>query len=515
MKAIHRGSGATSTERYLARLADRTFLDLWSYPNTYNDNRGHGTGDGKELCDLLVVFGDDVLIFSDKMIEWRENADTAVSWKRWYRRAVEKSVQQIRGAERWLREHPGRVFTDKACLMPLPIDLPSDKRRKYHGIAVALGAEEAGSRFFGARDGSFIIAPAVRGEEHAPRGCGSCQPFYIGDVAPDGSFVHVFDRTGLDLVMSELDTVNDFVRYLGHRAEAIRSEKVIFSATESDLLAFYLQNEDEMGQHSFNVLGAKPSTQYILEGDMYANLQARPEYMARQEANAQYRAWDRLIGQFTRTVLDGTAIPGAPESSSARAIEPALRIMAAEDRNRRRLLSQTLVDALNAAQAKRHARFSRVIIPSSDAPDPQCAYVVVFQPFPADIELEGGYEQYRKVRINILSTYAYAILRRNRNLKRAIGIAMEGPHGATHPSGGSEDLIMLEVDEWTDDLISEVKEAELLYGVMDESRVNRSNVSAQEYPHCSGDIGNVPTRVTRQQRRAAKRRADKARRKKL
>jgi hypothetical protein len=66
--AIIRSQGATPSERYLAKIADRSFLNLWSYPNTFIDKRSGGKGDGKELCDLLVVSGDHVLIFSDKTV---------------------------------------------------------------------------------------------------------------------------------------------------------------------------------------------------------------------------------------------------------------------------------------------------------------------------------------------------------------------------------------------------------------------------------------------------------------
>jgi hypothetical protein len=62
MKAIKRGLGTTPSEKYLAAIADKTFLNLWSYPNLYADRKQGGKGDGKELCDLLVVCGDDVLI---------------------------------------------------------------------------------------------------------------------------------------------------------------------------------------------------------------------------------------------------------------------------------------------------------------------------------------------------------------------------------------------------------------------------------------------------------------------
>ncbi len=285
LKPIHRGTGATDSERYLAELADKTFLDLWSYPNTFNDKRGHEAGDGKEICDLLVVFGNDVLVFSDKSIKWKDGPDAAVSWKRWYKRAIAKSVQQIRGAERWLREHPNRVFIDKACLHPLPLDLPVPERRRFHGIAVALGAEEAGRKYYGGHDGSFIIAPAIKGEAHAPKDSTPCRPFHIGDVDPDGPFVHVFDQSGLDLIMAELDTVSDFVRYLIHRADAIRSETIIAAENEADLLAFYLLNEDQQGRYVSSAKDAVSGTACVIEGGLYNDLQSRPEYQAKMRAN--------------------------------------------------------------------------------------------------------------------------------------------------------------------------------------------------------------------------------------
>ena len=54
-------AGMTDAERYLTQLACKAFLSLWSYPNLFTDEgRSKGKGDGKELCDLLVVFGNSV-----------------------------------------------------------------------------------------------------------------------------------------------------------------------------------------------------------------------------------------------------------------------------------------------------------------------------------------------------------------------------------------------------------------------------------------------------------------------
>jgi hypothetical protein len=74
-EAIHRSRGSTASERLLADLGEQAFLDLWSYPNLFYEKKQGGVGDGKELCDMLVVCGDDVIILSDKHIKYQEDKD--------------------------------------------------------------------------------------------------------------------------------------------------------------------------------------------------------------------------------------------------------------------------------------------------------------------------------------------------------------------------------------------------------------------------------------------------------
>jgi hypothetical protein len=260
---IVRARGLTSSERYLSALADATFLDLWSYPNTFIDKRSGVAGTGKELCDLLVVCGNDVIIFSDKSICWPKSDDVRTSWARWYRRAVAKSVNQIRGAERWLRKFPDRIFLDPACTQKLPIALPEVRRCRVHGIAVALGAQEACSTHFDGDDGSLVLLPSVKGDAHLT----GETPFAIGDVDPDGPFVHVFDETALDLIMREMDTVSDFVRYLNEREQLIRQERLAFAPSEAELIATFMQSFDAKFQHEFpraETLGGPPDAQLLL-----------------------------------------------------------------------------------------------------------------------------------------------------------------------------------------------------------------------------------------------------------
>src|SRR5687767_2959394 len=97
---IVRARGTTTTERYLRQLCDRSFLSLWSYANLYREQGQKGTQrEGKELCDLLVVFDNDIIIFSDKACEFPNTGNIEVNWHRWFRRAVLQGADQIWGAE--------------------------------------------------------------------------------------------------------------------------------------------------------------------------------------------------------------------------------------------------------------------------------------------------------------------------------------------------------------------------------------------------------------------------------
>jgi len=121
--------GFTRTERFLARLARSSFLSLWSYPNPYRDQgRFKGRGHGKELCDLLVVCGDDVVIFSDKECAFPETGRLHLDWTRWYRAAIHNSARQIYGAENKIRAMPERIFLDPHCTIPVSARLPREPR---------------------------------------------------------------------------------------------------------------------------------------------------------------------------------------------------------------------------------------------------------------------------------------------------------------------------------------------------------------------------------------------------
>ncbi|PTX74181.1 hypothetical protein [Sulfitobacter mediterraneus] len=246
--------GVTESERYLAILAEKSFLNLWSYPSPYRDQKtgGKGRGDGKELCDLLVVCGDHIIVFSEKSIEW-PTGEIPIAWARWVKRAVLAAAKQAKGAERWIEEHPNRIFLDRDCKNPFPINLPPQEKRKFHHVIVARGASVQCKKHFAGHSGSLNIQPTLKGNMHCPRDPGEATPFAIGDVNPDGSFVHVLDDVSLDIVMNELDTVRDFTDYLGKKEEFVRSGQLLSAQGEENLLAYYAIRINEDGDHDFVV----------------------------------------------------------------------------------------------------------------------------------------------------------------------------------------------------------------------------------------------------------------------
>lgn len=498
--AVVRNAGTTESEKYLAQLGEKSFLNLWSYPSPFIDKKAGGKGDGKELCDLLVVCGDHVLIFSDKTIAWPPSDDDQLSWKRWYKRAIAKSAEQIRGAERWINTYPDRIFLDRLCTQPLPIRMPPPERRKVHGIVVALGAGNACKDFFGEGIGSLMITPSIQGDAHW--NADLVAPFAIGDVDPSGSFIHVLDDASLDIALRELDTITDFTSYLTKKEAIIRSQKLLVAGGEEDLVAYYMTHMNAQGEHDFtkpdgSSLG--PDDKIGLQTDFYAELTQNPQYVAKKKADRNSYVWDRLIEAFTTHMLAGTTIVPDGHTFDLAEHEQGVRHMALVPRHMRRLLGDAILEALEKGATA--DRFTRAFLPGPTEADQGTGYFFMTLS-PPKFELDGGYEQYRSVRRNMLEAYALAFLRRYPQLERIVGVATEPPSG-DRKMGSSEDLIVVEVPEWTAELLADLEERTNVFSIAQPGNYTEYAVQGNEFP-------DVPRKqeqrrfvgLNRQQRRA-------------
>ncbi len=415
-----KSEGLTTSERYLAQLCGRSFLSLWSYPNIFRQP-------GKELCDHLVVFREHVIIFSDKSCQFPDSGDLIRDWGRWFKRAVQHSAEQVYGAERWLRNHPDRLFMDARCTQPFPLSLPREDDVRYHRIVVASNASERCRQFFNnSGTGSIMLRSDIMGAEHYSN------PFTVGQVDANRGYVHVFDDVTLNIILRELDTISDFTNYLTRKEAVVRSSKVFGAAGEEDVLAHYLTELNEAGDHDI-VLPLEADAVWFTEG-AWASMSADPRYTAKKSADRQSYAWDELIEKFLTHITGGTLATGndLPLADHERGV----RVMAGEPRLLRRSLTAALFDLLGTTPVG-HATTRLVLCKQT----PGRAYQFYICPQ----DKKEPYERYRERRNSVLAAYCYVAKVKRPELNDIIGIATE----PVDVQRRSEDLVYLDARQWS------------------------------------------------------------------
>ena len=277
---INYGEGLTPTEQLLKYFGERSFLRFWSHANP------HATR-SQEFCDLLVVCGDYVIVFSDKSIDFQFHKDEQIAWRRRNREAIAKSVQQLNGAVRHLFELQTPIYKERSCTVPLGIPMPSPERAKVYRVAVVSLSREVNDAIppqpFLAIDG------AVTGDRHVDD---VAIPFRSGDVSPDTEFVHVIDFAGLWAVLSDLDTITDLARYLDARRAFIRGQAHNSAASEWCMLTRYLLSFTDDGDPR-PLDSANPGYTRLSNAEWQAE-STKAAFRARKEANRDSYLWDRL-----------------------------------------------------------------------------------------------------------------------------------------------------------------------------------------------------------------------------
>lgn len=427
----HQPDGLTISERYLNKLANQSFLSLWSYPRPFRDQQG-----GKEICDLLVIFQHHVLIFSDKDCDFSQTPDNQVAWNRWFKNAVWKSAEQIWGAERWIKSFPDRVFLDEKCTQPFPIEIPNASIAKFHRIVVAHGAIERCKNYFGG-SGSLVIDSRIIGDAHYKRPEDGGSPFAIGQIDLSRGFVHVFDDVVLDIVFQSLDTITDFITYLEKKEAFLRSGISVFAAGEEELLGFYLMNVTKNNTHDFVLPGVKTPDSVIIREGHWKALSEHPQYRAGLAANRNSYFWDGLIEKFITQQRNG--IQQYSTVTNTNEFEIAIRFMARESRFRRRILASSLLSFVrNSAGLSENVR---VMLPNSVG-DPYYVYVTYeHRPDMSD-------DRYREERRYLLYACCLAAKVRFPDATDIVGIATD-PGKAS--SSRSEDLLYYDMREWNEE----------------------------------------------------------------
>lgn len=278
----------TPSEKFVAELCEKSFLPFWSFASPLGKK-------DKELCDILVVCGNDIIIISVKDIKVTDHADPEIQSQRWQRDAIEGSIKQLYGAERFLEKVTEIYVKDRE----FKIALPDGASRRIHRIAIAFGGE---NRF----------------------------PLETGDFGK--GFVHVFDEESTFTVINELDTITDFVSYLKAKEDFLR-DRLIVVPKEVDFLALYIQTE--------LIFDGNPDSVLVDDGlwDSYA---ASGEYRRWTENIRESYFWDEIVVQLFENLKNGKHV-GAKHSD----MERATRIITCEPRINRMELAMVVRDAIS------------------------------------------------------------------------------------------------------------------------------------------------------------------------
>lgn len=471
LRVIERRDGVTSAERYLKRLAERSFLSLWSHAGVFRDQgRGIAGGDGKEVADLLVVFDRHIIIFSDKDCKFPDSGNLEVDWSRWFRRAVMESAKQVWGAERWIKDFPTRLYLDRACTQKFPIPLPDPSVAIFHRIVVAHDASRRCREVLGGT-GSLIIAPLMIGAMHTAKWEDGGRPFTVGRLDPARGFVHVLDDTSLDVLLGTLDTITDFVDYLSKKETFVESGNLISAAGEDDLLAYYLRNLNRDGQHDFLVPDGIRGV-VVAEG-CWADFASSPQRHAQIEANRVSYAWDRLIETFSGHILKDTQY-----YATKRGIEHGERIMrflASEPRTRRRLLAKMLVGIIETTPDT--MRRTLVVEPSHPG-DPHYVFLLVPRRW-------GTYEEYRELRRHFLYACCAVTRLEHPDAEDIVGIATET--SMTPADSRSEDAVYFDARDWSPEHEAEARSLQQDLGLLTNVKLRAG--TEHEYPSPSRSHG--------------------------
>ncbi|MDO3521956.1 hypothetical protein [Ralstonia pseudosolanacearum] len=488
--------GVNESERYLVRLCRRSFLSLWSHANLHTDqDMRDGRGSAKEFADVLLVFGNDVVIFSDKDIAFQEDKPVALAWSRWYKRAIAASAKQLHGAMGWLQRFPNRVFLDSQCTRPLPVGIPPFGQARFHLVAVARGSFKACAKHFRGSLGTLQIDTSVAANAHEQ------SLFTVGKVTPEKSFVHVFDEFALNVVMTELDTVTDFVDYLTDREALLTSPgMVVHAAGEEQLVAAYLTNGNPQGR-GFLPPSARDRNfdSVYFDESHFEGLRKRPEYLAKKRLDEPSYAWDEIVERFIQ--IGSPQITASELQQSNHETEQALRLLAAESRFRRRILVEALGTFLQSAAGtgRRRARLF------TTEQDPSIVYIFLTVP-KSDTET---YDEYRRHRAAVLHAYCRCAKLKCPDGITFIGLAVDHPDRTYR--GMSEDLLVYIADDFNEEVRAEAERYRAELGILPDS-LELQRATATEYPEfVSADSNRSAAKAKSKREKTKKSRAKAAR----
>lgn len=436
-----KSKGLTASEAVLSDLCEKSFLSLWTYPNLFREA-------GKELADLIVVFGNDILIFSDKSIAYQNTGSPDLNWSRWFRSAIKKSAEQVWKAEYSIRKNPTHVFLDGKAKEPLPLKLPSVADMRFHGICVVSGASERCLELTGRPAISLNMQTVDDGTA-----------FSVGRITNQRSWVHVLDDYTLVRLLAALSTTKDFIDYLRAKERLLNNGLFQSAESELDLLGYYLWHDREFPEHK------EP---FQLEPNLWSKVCTNAQFQRGLQENKISVFWDRLIEHLSSHYLNETLEFGNEFEMSE--WEILVRLMASETRFYRRVLSEQIIQRVDGIRAGEYSKIGTIL----QSENPATQYVLLVGPGSTEEE----HAAYRKDRAEELQLRCFAAKAARPSSRYFVGIALDGNRGG----GGSEDFVLIDTKAWDEEDMARAQKVQKDLGYFLPGKMVETNVQVDEYP---------------------------------
>jgi len=378
-----------NAENFVYELSQKSFFTDWCYRNPRLPN-------GKEICDLLVVYDEIAIIWQIKDLKLDEN-------NKYKKSEVAKNIHQLFTAKH-------RIFAKN---IPIQLDNPRRGKETFNPKLI--------------KEIYLVSALLGKGEDY----------FSFAEVVK-GKVIHTFTREFTEIVLSELDTIRDFVGYLREKENLISTgNKITIMGGEHELLAYYLMNERSFGK-------LKKAHLAIIEEGLWLELQKRPEYIAKKNEDKISYLWDEIINRA---------------HTCGGEYERVAKEMARSNRFERRTLSKAFFDAHVIAHRERDT-FRRIV------KKPGTTYCFVFLDDPEP----------RTRRKGLLAAVCFIARGICQDNQKVIGIATEMKIRKIC----SYDFCLLEIPKWTDEAQKEMERLQKETGIL--TSYKKKLVHDDEYP---------------------------------
>ena len=266
---------------------------------------------------------------------------------------------------------------------------------------------------------------------------------------------------------------------------AIKRHDLLTYCGEEDLVAHYLLNYNKKLKEHY--IGADSGVNFVHIGEgEYADFCRSAPYSHRQSANRTSYLWDRLIQITSQNALNDTLI-GRGNPFTGRS---AIHFMAKEPRFVRRTLSDHMDRAIRGfPENDSPVMRNLTLLPSFF----DGTVYVFLQLKVAEKERYGG--EYRSIRTKILEVACAAAKLKFPELVRVIGIGIDAPK---FTDVNSEDLLLMEFDEWTEERAAKYEELNAKLGFFKTGKERREKHF--EFPPKQPILSNVRSKLGRNDR---------------